>query len=196
MSKRLFIANASPAGYASASALYAGQPISTPPVGRILRGGFSKPAALTQGRPVFGSLNFVRSMGQGACAGLLMLIGVMHITATLPTGEQSFAGLFAGLTGSFGSLLTTPSFDQTGSLEAGLSGAIENIMAGGAPGILEIMGAIALFLNAGRGMAKIIGLLGFVAIVAAHANGVTHAELLDRLTGLVEQAQGLALMFA
>ncbi len=197
MGKRLFTANAMPAGSAGyAGALYAGQPLNssraTERARALLRSEFTKPAALTTGRPIFGSLNFLRSMAQGACAGLLSLLGVMHLTASLPEGEQSFAGLF----NAFGSVFASSALTEAGTLapglETNLAGAVERILAGGMPGILELMGAAALFLNAGRGMARILGLLGFVAIVAAHANGVTHADLLDRLTSLADRAQTLS----
>ena len=51
------------------------------------------------------------------------------------------------------------------------------IAGGGFPGVIEIVGAIALFLNAGRGIGRVLGLLGFVAIAAAHTQGVEHAEM-------------------
>jgi len=115
-------------------------------------------------------LAFLRNAAQGACAGLLTLLGAMHITeGVAPDG----AGL-AALT----------------SLDAATLNTItENLLDGGIPGFVEILGAAVLFMNSGRGWAKILGLLGFVAIAAAHANGVDHAEMVEKASDLYELVQ-------
>ena len=133
------------------------------------RGSYGKPAALRGGAGlgVFGPLNFMRSVGQGACAGLLSLIGSMHLLAAWPAENRSISGF-----------LNT---DATG-----VEGLVEASLAGGLPGLIEILGAAALFLSAGRGVGRLIGLMGFLAIVAAHVNGVTHEELWGQAGAVLE----------
>lgn len=127
----------------------------------------ANPSAFSQTLAPF---NFIREMAQGACAGLLSLLGVMHLTDAAAPNPEALAAL------------TT--LDA-----ANLSAITENLMDGGIPGIVEIIGAAVLFMNAGRGWAKILGLMGFVAILTAHANGVAHADILERVSELLDAAQ-------
>ncbi|MEL7491241.1 MAG: hypothetical protein AAGJ73_11030 [Pseudomonadota bacterium] len=129
-----------------------------------------RPAQPSTLQGLLAPFNFIRNAAQGACAGLLTLLGAMHLTQGV---EADSAGL-ASLT----------SIDA-----ASLNTIVENMLDGGIPGMVEIIGAAVLFMNSGRGWAKILGLMGFVAIAAAHANGVTHAELLENITDLYETVQ-------
>ena len=115
-------------------------------------------------------LGFARSVAQGACAGLLTLLGAIHLAGAIPQENRSVETIME-LNG--------------GELES-IFGAIAG---GGFPGVIEIVGAIALFLNAGRGIGRVLGLLGFVAIAAAHTQGVEHAEMASTLLSFAESAR-------
>jgi len=125
---------------------------------------------------LFAPLNFIRKIGQGACAGLLTLLGAMHLAKDASLSDPSVASL-AAMDG------------------ASLEAVVATLMQGNGPGIIEILGAIALFLNAGRGPARILGLMGFVLIVGAQANGVDQSELLQKATELYELAQQIMQKF-
>ena len=136
---------------------------------------YDRPAALSAFGPVRSIMNtfsFARNVGQGACAGLLTLLGSMHLAGAMPA-EALAAGenrISAGL----------------------LDGFVETVFsAAGLPGVLEIIGAIALFLAAGRGAGRIIGLLAFIGFATAYANGVNaeeFADLLARVTDFIANA--------
>ena len=142
----------------------------------------TKPAALGRGyqSSAYGTggfaslalkpLGFARSVAQGACAGLLTLLGAIHLAGAVPEENRS---------------LETITELGGGDLDS-IFGAIAG---GGLPGVVEIVGAIALFLNAGRGIGRVLGLLGFVAIAAAHAQGVEHAEMASTLLEFAERAR-------
>ncbi|MEM6413367.1 MAG: hypothetical protein AAF720_01770 [Pseudomonadota bacterium] len=142
---------------------------------------FDKPDALRRRdfgfearRSFVGLIAFFKNMGQGACAGLLTLLGATHLTGVIGSSEAH-------------QQLLASSIDPTT-----LQGLTSSMLISGLPGILEIIGAATLFLNAGRGTGRIIGLLAFVAIAVAHANGVSHTEFIDTLT----QATNFASRFA
>lgn len=140
------------------------------------RRAWSKPAALSPGFDraghgglIAGPVSFLRSIGQGACAGLLAMLGATHLIEAAPLWGKEGAAAEAVASG-------------------GLDGFIEAALAGGAPGALELVGAAALFLSAGRGPGKVIGLLAFVAIAWAHAQGVDHSQMIDALRSFAETA--------
>lgn len=132
-----------------------------------------KPAALEGLGSTFNLFGYGRSIMQGACAGLLTLMGTLHLTEAWPLEQQSIEGL--------------TQIDGTG-----VEGLIEASLAGGVPGLVEILGAIALFLSAGRGSGRLIGLMGFIAILVGHANGVTHDDLFEHAGELLEFVQNTA----
>jgi hypothetical protein len=121
---------------------------------------------------ILGPFGFVKNVAQGACAGLLTLLGVMHWLAGTTPAEASVALPVAAEPGSFETIA-------------------QSLLAGGAPGVMEIVGAGALFLNAGRGSARVIGLLAFIMISIAHAKGADHADFTAYLTNLYAQLKGV-----
>ncbi|MEX0644065.1 MAG: hypothetical protein WD076_02060 [Parvularculaceae bacterium] len=125
------------------------------------------PAAL-----LFAPLGFIRNIAQGACAGLLTLLGAMHFIEGRSFSETTTAPLLAVETGSLQSIA-------------------QNLLAGGGPGVVEIIGAVVLFLSAGHGAGRMIGLLGFLALAIAHANGASQAEFTAYLTSLYAQIKGM-----
>ena len=122
---------------------------------------------------------FVKNAAQGACAGLLTFLGAMHMTVGFDA-EHANGDALAALT----------NIDA-----ATLNSVAENLLDGGIPGVIEIIAAAVLFLNAGRGWAKVLGLLGFIAIAFAHANGVSHAEMFEQMTDLYETIQSTVTKF-
>ncbi|MBB5519604.1 hypothetical protein [Amphiplicatus metriothermophilus] len=134
--------------------------------------------APVRGGGVFAPVLFLKNLVQGACAGLLTLLGAMHFSEGLAATNGAAA------------LAADAGFS------AKMDAIIERLLQGGGPGVIEILGAMALFLSAGRGPARMLGLLGFVAITLAYANGVSEAdfvglieELYDRLKALLAQLQ-------
>jgi len=113
---------------------------------------------------------FVKNAAQGACAGLLTFLGAMHISDGVSHDGAALAAM--------------ANIDA-----ATLNTIAENLLDGGIPGVVEIIGAAVLFLNAGRGWAKILGLMGFIAIAFSHANGVSHAEMFEQMSDLYENIQ-------
>ena len=121
---------------------------------------------------VFAPLGFIKNIAQGACAGLLTLLGAMHFVEGRTFAETTSAPLLVA---------------EPGSLQA----VAQNLLAGGGPGVMEIVGAIILFLNAGRGPGRMLGLLGFVGFAIAHANGAGQTDFVASLTSLYDQIKGL-----
>lgn len=128
-------------------------------------------------RSLFTPALFLKNMAQGACAGLLTLLGAMNISEGVAATNGAAA------------LAADAGFS------AKMDAIIERLLQGGGPGVIEIVGAMALFLSAGRGPARIIGLLGFVAITIAYANGVSEAEFLNMIESLYERLKGVLAQF-
>lgn len=120
---------------------------------------------------LFAPFGFIKDITQGACAGLLTLLGALHLTE--------------GVTVETAGLASIANFDA-----ATLDMFTQKMLAGGAPGAIEIVGAAALFLNAGKGWARVIGLMGFIAAAVAYANGVDQAEFLQKTADLFEIIKG------
>ncbi|MEO1252934.1 MAG: hypothetical protein AAFW81_11395 [Pseudomonadota bacterium] len=134
--------------------------------GRVPRTGrsaqFRTPAVMTA------PARFAKNTTQGACAGLLTLAGATQISGTaFAADELALASL----------------------------GSIENLGAqlvmGNFTGLLQIVGAAALFFTAGKGFARVIGLMVFVAAATAYFNGVAPADIVER-TRAVYDALGPA----
>lgn len=134
---------------------------------------YSKPDALRSSFSIFAPVNYLRGIAQGACAGLLTLIGTRHLTAPIVNDGQA-SNTLAG-------------FDS-----ARIESLVEASLSGGLPGIIEIMGAAALFLSAGRGSGRLLGLLGFVAILIGHTNGITQEDLFQQAGELMQFVQQTA----
>lgn len=102
---------------------------------------------------------------QGACAGLLSLLGVTHMTSA-PDGVARIHSEAAWLDTLWGSL-----------------------SAGGIAGPMELLGGIALFFAARRSISRLIGLLAFVGFLVAYMKGYS---LIDMLNLLSSATGGLA----
>jgi len=118
------------------------------------------------GGPIGGLAGFCKDTMQGACAGLLSLVGASHITATAPPIPAPGGGL------------------------ATLEGVLQNFSAGGLAGPVELIGGIVLFLAARRTIARTLGVLGFIGFIVAYANGYELPEILAALSDILERASG------
>ena len=106
----------------------------------------------------------IKDACQGACAGFLGMLGALHMSS-----ETS--GI-STLSSQFGFLDT---------LWASIS-------ANGLAGPIELFGGLALFLAARRVVSRMIGLLGFIAVMAAYAQGYTISDMILSLSSLLEGA--------
>jgi len=116
--------------------------------------------------PLGGLLGFAKDSIQGACSGLLALLGATHLT-NAPAG---FADLHSSV----------PLLD----------GVWESISAGGMAGPVEMLGGVALFLAARRAIARTCGLLLFIGFVFAYVQGYTLSDILLALSGAIGDAAG------
>ena len=114
-------------------------------------------------------MRFTKDAFQGACAGLLTLAGSTQFSMS-SLSPQSLASI--GL----------PPLETIAM----------QLVAGNFTALLQIVGAAALFLAAGRGFARVLGLLVFVAGATAYFNGVEAVDLVER-TREIYQALGPAI---
>ena len=111
-----------------------------------------------------GLFGFCKDGFQGACAGLLGLLGATHMT---------------GAPSSFGALHSeVPWIDAVWS----------SISAGGLAGPAELLGGVVLFFAARRTIARTLGLLLFVGYLWAYVNGLTAVDMLTGLSELLASA--------
>ncbi len=126
-----------------------------------------RPAAESEtGGPLRGVFGFCKDTAQGACAGLLSLLGASHILA-----PSSAAASLGGV--------------------QSITGLLERAASGGFAGPVELLGATVLFLTARRTIARTIGLLLFIGFMAATVNGYSMQEMLTVLSDLLRAAAGL-----
>lgn len=114
-----------------------------------------------------GILGFGKDLCQGACSGLLGLLGASHMTA----GQSAFAPL--------------------GSSISWLESLWQNLSATGLAGPVELLGGVVLFLAARRTIARTFGLLGFIAFIVAYANGYSIIDMLAVLSSGLELLAGI-----
>lgn len=100
---------------------------------------------------------FMKDTTQGACAGLLTLAGATQLAGS-PLGAVSSASLSGW------------SIDAVGA----------QLVMGNLTGVLQIIGAAALFITAGKGLARVFGMLLFVAAAVAYFNGVDLQDIVAR----------------
>ncbi len=113
-----------------------------------------------------GLMGFAKDSVQGSCSGLLALLGASHMT---------------GAPGGFATI---------GS-EVGTLGAFwQSLSATGLTGPVELLAGVILFFAARRTIARTLGLVAFVAFIAAYANGYSTSDMLGVLASLLEGAAG------
>lgn len=115
---------------------------------------------------VGGFFGFCKDGFQGACSGLLGLLGATHMTGA-PAG---FAQLHSNI--------------------SWLDTIWSSISAGGLAGPAELLGGAALFFAARRTVARLLGLLAFVAFISAYANGYSASDILSALADVLTQIAG------
>lgn len=123
-------------------------------------------AAAPIGSPIGGLVGFFKDAVQGACSGLLALLGATHMTGA----PEGFAEIRSNV----------PLLD----------GMWESISAGGLAGPVEMLGGVALFLAARRAIARTCGLLLFIGFVFAYAQGYTLSDILMALSSVIGDAAG------
>ena len=116
--------------------------------------------------PIGGLIGMIKDALQGACSGLLSLLGATHMTGT---------------PGGLGTLHSEIDV---------LDGIWQSISAGGLAGPVELLGGIALFFAARRTISRTAGLLAFIAFIAAYSNGYSVNDMLTVLANLLEGAAG------
>ncbi len=115
-------------------------------------------------RPFAGVLGFVKDSIQGSCSGLLALLGASQLS---------------GVAGGFATV---------GSEIQSLDGLWQSLSASGLAGPVELFAGIVLFFAARRTIARTLGLVAFIAGVAAYAQGYTITDMLSALSWLLEHA--------
>ena len=117
------------------------------------------------GGPLTGLACMIKDAMQGAGAGFLSLTGATSIAS----GETMTA---AGDLGMLGAVF--PSLAQSG-----------------LTGPLQLVGGVILFLAARRTISRTAGLMGFLAFLAAYANGYSLADVLSAASDVLEGAAGV-----
>ena len=118
------------------------------------------------GGPVASFIGFASDAVRGMCAGLLALLGGMHITGAAAPAASYDAG-----------------FEP-------LSGLLQQLSVTGFSGPAELIGGVILFLTARRAIARTLGLLAFIAFLLAYANGYSLSDMLTALSSLLAWASG------
>ncbi len=101
---------------------------------------------------------------QGACAGFLGMLGALHMSSET-SGVSTLSSQFSFLNTLWAS-----------------------ISANGLAGPIELLGGLALFLAARRVVSRMVGLLGFIAFMAAYAQGYSLSDMILGLSSLLEGA--------
>ena len=113
-----------------------------------------------------GLLGILKDAFQGACSGLLGLLGATHMTGA-PVGFAELNSAIPWVDAVWGS-----------------------ISAGGLAGPAELLGAATLFFATRRTISRTVGLLLFIGFIAAYSNGYSASQMLIALSDLLA---GLAL---
>ena len=106
----------------------------------------------------------VKDTCQGACAGFLGLLGTLHMSS-----ESSGVSTLSS---------QIPFLDMLWA----------SISANGLAGPIELLGGLALFLTARRVVSRMVGLLGFIAFIAAYAQGYSIGDMVLGLSAWLETA--------
>ncbi len=114
--------------------------------------------------PFAGLIGFIKDAIQGSCSGLLTLVGVSQLS---------------GASGGFATV---------GSEIESLDGLWQTLSTTGLAGPVELFAGVVLFFAARRTIARTLGLLVFIAGVAAYAQGYTATDMLSALSWLLENA--------
>jgi len=116
------------------------------------------------GGPIGALTGFCKDTMQGACSGLLSLLGATHIAE----GPAPLVAAGGGI-------------DTLG-------GILQSLSVGGIAGPVELLGGIVLFLAARRTIARTLGLLLFIGFIWAYANGYELPQMLSIISDLLERA--------
>jgi len=117
------------------------------------------------GGPMTGLACMLKDAMQGAGAGFLSLTGATSIANGQPVTAAGDFGL--------------------------LGEVFPSLAASGLTGPLQLVGGVILFLAARRTISRTAGLMGFVAFLAAYANGYSLADMLTAASDFLEGAAGV-----
>lgn len=115
--------------------------------------------------PLTGLACMIKDAMQGAGAGFLSLTGATSIASGQPMTAAGDLGL--------------------------LGEVFPSLAASGLTGPLQLMGGVILFLAARRTISRTAGLMGFLAFLAAYANGYSLADMLSVASDVLEGAAGV-----
>lgn len=115
------------------------------------------------------SLGFVRKLGQGAGAAILMFAGASTMIGDSANSTEK---------------ASAPVRDFSS-----LNGFAESLATGGLMGPLQILGAIILFVAAGKSIARILGLLIAGGAIYLYLNGYSLPEAYELSLNLIERAR-------
>ena len=118
------------------------------------------------GGPLSNGIGFCKDTLQGACGGLLTVLGATHMSAAQT------------------SLPITTAASNIGSI----TGVLQQLSVGALAGPLELLGGVALFLTARRTIARTLGVLVFIGYLAARVNGYELSEILTIAASFLAQA--------
>lgn len=106
------------------------------------------------GGPIGNLVGFFMDATRGACAGLLTLLGGIHMTGSAtaqpiaaPAGLEPFAAM------------------------------VQQFSMNGFSGPAELIGGIVLFLTARRAIARTLGLMAFIGLLVAYSQGYSFADI-------------------
>ena len=106
------------------------------------------------GGPIGNIVGFVMDATRGACAGLLTLLGGIHMTGSvnaqqisMPAGLEPFAAM------------------------------VQQFSMNGFSGPAELIGGIVLFLTARRAIARTLGILAFIGLLFAYSQGYSLVDI-------------------
>lgn len=117
------------------------------------------------GGPLTGLACMIKDAMQGAGAGFLSLTGATSIASGQPMTAAGDLGL--------------------------LGEVFPSLAASGLTGPLQLVGGVILFLAARRTISRTAGLMGFLAFLAAYANGYSLADMLSVASDVLEGAAGV-----
>jgi hypothetical protein len=120
-------------------------------------------------------LTFLRNVLQGALAGIMTFFGAMQ-----------FAGASSAEAGAVSADATASLAGLPPEVSASISSFLSGIPSGGGSAAVAIIGAAVLFMSAGRGVARILGLMAFIAVATLYANGANPEDFTPFLTSVYE----------
>lgn len=119
--------------------------------------------------------SFIKNILQGALAGLMTFFSAIQFS---------------------GGSTIVPTGDFASELPASVSTALSGLPAGAMTGVIGVIGAAILFMNAGRGLGRTLGLAAFIVLATAYANGANGEDLVPYLESIYHKIKGFLPLLA